>query len=136
MRFLQTIVAIFGLSLATVSAQTASGRPRLLGADITRPNIVVHGAFLNRVEVWAIPTGTGITPAQYILLGKAVRTNEVGPKELWLFRIPSCATDTRLLATEIFVQAFDGFGVNIGKKSLPSANADASAVHQALCGAP
>lgn len=136
MRFLETILVVIGFSLATVSAQTASGRPRLLGAEVTRPNIVVHGAFLSRVEVWAIPTGTGITPAQYVLLGKAVRTNEVGPKETWLFRIPSCATDTRLQATEIFVQGFDGMGVNIGKKSLPSANAGASAVHQALCGTP
>jgi hypothetical protein len=136
MRFLETILVVFGLSLASVSAQTATGRPRLLGAEITRPNIVVHGAFLSRVEVWAIPTGTGITPNEYILLGKAVRSNVVGPKETWLFRIPSCATDTRLLATEIFVQGFDGMGVNIGKKSLPSANAGASAVHQAFCGAP
>jgi hypothetical protein len=134
MRFLETIVVVFGLSLATVSAQTASGRPRLMGVEVTRPNIVVHGAFLSRVEVWAVPTGTGITPSQYVLLGKAVRSNEVGPKETWLFRIPSCASDTRLQATEIFVQGFDGFGVNIGKKSLPFEGA--SAVHQALCGAP
>jgi len=136
MRLLETILVVFALSVATVSAQTASGRPRLLGAEIARPNIVVHGAFLSRVEVWAVPTGTGITPSEYILLGKAVRSNVAGPKETWLFRIPPCATDTRLLATEIFVQAFDGFGVNIGKKSLPSANAGASAVHAALCGAP
>ena len=135
MRFLETILVVFGLSLAVLSAQTASGRPRLMGAEVTRPNIVVHGAFLSRVEVWAIPTGTGITPSQYILLGKAVRSNVVGPKEIWLFRIPPCG-DPRLLATEIFVQGFDGMGVNIGKKSLPSANAGASAVHQALCGAP
>jgi hypothetical protein len=134
MRFLKSILVVFGLFLTTVTAQTASGRPRLLGVEIVRPNIVVHGAFLNRVEVWAIPTGTGITPAQYVLLGKAVRTNEVGPKETWLFRIPSCATDTRLQATEIFVQGFDGFGVNIGKKSLPFQGA--SALHQALCGTP
>ena len=132
MRLLKTIV-VFGLSLVAVSAQTASGRPRLLGVEVTRPNIVVHGAYLQRVEVWAVPTGTGITPSDYVLLGKATRTSEAGMKETWQFRIPSC-TDTRLQATEILVQGFDSFGVNIGKKSLPFAGA--SAVRQALCGAP
>ena len=133
MRFLETILVVFGLSLATMSAQPAAGRPRLLGVEVTRPNIVVHAAYLNRVELWAVPTGTGITPSQYVLLGRATRANAAGPKETWLFRIPSCATDTRLQATEIFVQAFDSFGVNIGKKSLPFEGA--SAVHEALCGA-
>jgi hypothetical protein len=133
MRFVETILVLFALSLATVSAQIAAGRPKLLGVEVTRPNIVVHGAYLIRVEVWAVPTGTGITPDKLVLLGKATRSNVVGPKEIWLFHIPSCATDTRLLATEIFVQAFDVTGVSIGKKSLPFEGANA--VHEGLCGA-
>ena len=132
MRLLKTI-AVFGLCLATVSAQSAAGRPRLLTVEVTRPNIVVHGAYLNRVEVWAIPAGTGVTASQYVLLGKATRISFAGMREIWQLRIPPC-TDTRLQATEIFVQGFDSFGVNIGKKSLPFEGA--SAVHQALCGAP
>jgi len=134
MRFLQVIAVLFGLSLANVSAQPAAGRPKLFGVEVTRPNIVVHGAYLIRVEIWAVPAGTGTTPSQSVLLGRAVRSGVVGPKEIWLFRIPSCASDTRLLATEIFVQAFDVTGVSIGKKSLPFEGA--SAVHEALCGTP
>ena len=133
MRLLEIILVILGLSLVGASAQPSAGRPRLLGAEVTRPNIVVHGAYLNRVEIWAVPTGTGITPAQYVLLGKATRTSFAGMRETWQLRIPSC-TDPRLQATEIFVQGFDSFGVNIGKKSLPFEGA--SALHQALCGAP
>ena len=133
MRCLETILVVFGLSLATVSAQPAAGRPKLLGVEVTRPNIVVHGAYLIRVEIWAVPAGTGTTPGQSVLLGRAVRSTVVGPKEIWLFRIPSCASDTRLQATEIFAQAFDVSGVSIGKKSLPFEGA--SAVHEALCGA-
>ncbi len=132
MRFLETIFVVFGLSLATLSAQPAAGRPKLLGVEVARPNIVIHGAYLIRVEIWAVPARTGFTPAQPVLLGKATRSNVVGPKEIWLFRIPSCATDTRLQATEIFVQAFDVTGVSIGKKSLPFEGA--SAIHDALCG--
>jgi hypothetical protein len=131
MRLTQAIIVLFGVSLATAAAQPA-GRPKLLGVEVTRPNIVVHGAYLSRVEIWAVPTGTGITPNEFVLLGKATRSNAVGPKEVWLFRIPSCAIDTRLLATEIFVRAFDVTGVSIGKKSLPFEGA--SAIHEALCG--
>jgi hypothetical protein len=133
MRFFETILVVLGLSLATVSPQSAGGRPRLLGVEVIRPNIVVHAAYLNRVEVWAVPTGTGITPSQYVLLGKATRTSAAGMRETWQFRIPSCS-DARLQATEIFAQGFDSFGVNIGNKSLPFTGT--SAVHQALCGAP
>ncbi len=132
MRSLQVIIVLFGLSLASVSAQPAAGRPKLLGVEVTRPNIVIHGAYLIRVEIWAVPTGTGVTSAQSVQLGKATRSNVVGPKEIWQFRIPSCATETRLQATEIFVRAFDVSGMSVGKKSLPFEGA--SAVHEALCG--
>ena len=130
-------IGVLGLSLTSLSptpiaAQTA-GRPKLASIEVARPNIVVQGSFLTRVEIWAIPTGTDIKPEQYVLLGKATRTTPAGPKETWLFRIPAC-NDTRLLATGIFAKGFDGFGTEIGKKSLSASGA--SAVHDALCGAP
>ena len=68
MRFLQAIIVLSALSFATVSAQPAAGRPKLLAVEVTRPNIVVHGAYLIRVEIWAVPAGTGITPDKFVLL--------------------------------------------------------------------
>jgi len=132
MRSLHNIIGVLALSLGSLAVQTA-GRPKLVSIEVTRPNIVVQGSFLTRVEIWAVPTGTDIKPEQYVLLGKAKRSTPAGPKETWLFRIPSCANDTRLVATEIFAKGFDDFGTEIGRKSLPVTGA--SAVHEALCGA-
>ena len=39
-----------------------------------------------RVEVWAIPTGTGITPDEYVLLGKAKLSNKAGHNEVWVLK--------------------------------------------------
>jgi hypothetical protein len=38
---------------------------------VKRSNIVVRGAYLGRVEVWVVPTGTGITEDEYTLVGTA-----------------------------------------------------------------
>jgi hypothetical protein len=92
----------------------------------------VRGAYLDKVEIWTVPTGTGITHGNYVLLGSAERKSGTGPKEVWLFPIPPCATDTRLLATEIFAKAFGPNGAFISKKSLSYVGA--SAVQDALCG--
>jgi hypothetical protein len=97
-----------------------------------RPNLVIRGAYLHRVEVWAIPTGTEITPDEYARLGDAKRSNAAGPKELWLFPIPPCPTG--ISATGIFAKGFDAQGIPIGTKSLPYNGA--SELYDALCGAP
>ncbi len=125
------IYLLLGLAFESIAAP-ASRHPQLRTIEVRRPNVVIRGAYLHKVEVWAIPTGTGITPDEYVVLGNAKRTSAAGPKEIWLFPIPPCATETRLLATEIFAKAFDEEGTVIGTKSLP--HNGASAVHEALCG--
>ena len=97
------------------SAAPPSGNPQVRSIDIQRPNIVIRGAYLDKVEVWAVPTGTGITPDEFVLLGNATRRGSAGGKETWLFPIPVCPTDTRLLATEIFVKGFDAKGALVEK---------------------
>ena len=82
---------------------------------VKRPNIVVHGANLSKVEVWAVPTGTGITPDEYTLLGTANHRNAAGEDEVWVFPIPS----DPLSATEIFATGFDATGKSVSIKSLP-----------------
>ncbi len=132
MRNMLTICLFFTIGLQSIAAQPAK-RPQLRRVEIRRPNVVIHGAYLDKVEVWAVPTGTGVSPDQYVLLGNAKRRNAEGSNEIWLFPIPSCATDTRLTASEIFAKGFDTKETLIGKKSLPYVGA--SAVHHALCGA-
>jgi len=127
------ICVLLGLGLQSIAAPPTT-HPQLRTIEVRRPNVVIHGAYLHRVEVWAIPTGTGITPDEYALLGNAKRSNAAGPKEIWLLPTPPCATDTRLLVTEIFAKVFDAKGTLLGAKSLPYNGA--SAVHEALCGTP
>ena len=79
-----------------------------------RPNIIIRGSYLGKVEVWAVPTGTGITPDEYTLLGHAKRKTAAGRNEEWLFEV-DCGS---LLATRVFVTAFNRKGKNIGAKSL------------------
>jgi hypothetical protein len=125
------ICLLLGIAFESIAAP-ATRHPQLRTIEVRRPNVVIGGAYLHKVEVWTIPTGTGITPDEYVLLGNAKRSNAAGPKEIWLFPIPPCATEARLSATEIFAEAFDAKGTVIGTKSLPYNGA--SAVHEALCG--
>jgi len=83
---------------------------------------------LSKVELWAIPTGTGITPDEYTLLGTAKRRNAAGQNEIWVFPIPSGP----LSVTDIFAKGFDGQGRLIGTKSLPEKGA--SQIYDALWG--
>ena len=132
-RMRNMLMACMSLGLAVASfAEPPSKHPQITRIGVYRPNVVVHGAYLDKVEIWAVPTGSGITPENYLLLGTAERKSAAGFKEIWLFPIPSCVTETRLLATEVFAKAFGPNGTFIGKRSLPYVGA--SAVHDALCG--
>jgi len=130
MRKTLTLVLFATLGILSVNSQKA-GHPLLSSVAIKEPNIVIRGAYLRRVELWAVPSGTRIAPDNFVLLGKATRTSSPGNDERWIFLIPSC-TDTRLTATEIFVKAYDASGKLVGKRSLPYVGV--SEVYDALCG--
>lgn len=82
---------------------------------IAPPDLVIKGKKLARVEIWAVPTGTGITEKDYTLLGQATRQAAAGGEEVWTFPIPR----TTILATEIFAIGYDEQGRKAGKISLP-----------------
>ena len=117
------------LGLATSS--TAAGPRRhaeLRTIAVKRPNIVVRGSYLGRVEIWAVPPGTEILP-EGGLVGNARRNNAAGQNEIWLFRI---ACESPLIpSTKVFVKAFDVNGNQVRRMSLPYSGA--SDIAQALC---
>ncbi|QGP91306.1 hypothetical protein MGLY_06370 [Neomoorella glycerini] len=82
---------------------------------IAQPDLVVKGQNLARVEIWAIPTGTGITEKDYELLGYAGKKSEDNGQQVWTFPIPR----KTILATEIFAKGYDDRGKEVGKVSLP-----------------
>lgn len=108
-----------------VHSASAKDSGQLHQFRIEKPDFVVDGAHLSKVEVWCWPTGTGITKPE--LVGKAIRTTASGKHEKWVLRIPP-----DLLSTEIFATVFDGAGNEIGKKSLPYKGA--TALYEALYG--
>lgn len=95
------------------NGKTAPGK--LTEFTIARPYLVVKGQSLSRVEIWAIPTGTGITEKDYILLGQASKQSETAGQQVWTFPIPR----ETILATEIFARGYDEQGREAGRISLP-----------------
>ena len=121
------ILLLLALEAASIASPVAK-RSQLQSVEVKRPNIVIRGSYLGKIEVWAVPTGTGITPDEYTLLGHARRKTTAGRNEEWSFEV-DCAS---LLATEVFVTAFDGKGKTVGIKPLPYAGA--TEINDALCG--
>jgi len=118
------------VAAAASIAAPATKRALLRSVKIRRPNIFIRGAYLGKVEVWAVPTGTGITPDEYALVGTATRQAAAGQNETWLF--PIDCTSPLIPSTEVFVKAFDQTGKAVGTKSLPYSGA--SEISDALCG--
>ena len=118
-----------------VSAAQTTREPTLNRVEVKRPNVVIHGANLSKVELWAMPSGTGITPDMAVVVGSATRSGKAGSKEVWLFSVEPCPLDEKgISATEVFVRAFDRYGKVVATKSLPYQGA--SEVYEGLCGNP
>ena len=131
---------IFGIAAAVIlvwlawpragSAPTRTAPPAAINdIVIQKPNLVVHGRNLARVEVWAIPTGTNVTADSYQKLGDATlaETSRAGMQE-WTLPIP----ERPLLITELFAQGFDASNASVGRVSAPQTGA--SALYDALWG--
>ncbi len=114
MRRLSLICVLLACALDAL-AQPPKPHTAIRTIEVKRPNIVVRGANLAKVEIWAIPTGTEITPDMYALLGTAKRRSVAGKNEVWVFPIPP----QPVLATNIFATGFDTDGNAVGTKSLP-----------------
>ena len=83
---------------------------------IIRPNIVVTGSNLTRVEIWLEPTGTGVGPAP---VGNAKRITVQGIHEKWIFPISSLpGYPDAIMASNAFAIAYDRSGREVGSKSL------------------
>lgn len=90
-------------------------QPTITSLTLEKPNFVIKGRGLAKVEVWAIPTGTNITEAQHVKIGIAELKTPNAKEQAWLIPIPR----EPLLLTEIFAKGFDQEGHLVGKVSLP-----------------
>jgi len=115
------IVGVLGFTAAHI-IMTQNPPPAIItGMSVDKPNIVVTGEHLSRVEVWAIPTGTNVTENDYIKLGDATLAGKPGANETWTMPIPR----DPVLATEIIAKGFNKDENEIGRTSLPYVGATA-----------
>ena len=130
------LVVEFCLLLPASSTETSATPKRKHDAairdfKIARPNLVVLGTNLSRVEVWAWATGTGITEPG--LVGEAKLITGSDYHQRWIFPIPGASEHPpAFLAVEIFAKGFDSDGKLVGQKSLPYKGA--TALNEALFG--
>jgi hypothetical protein len=86
--------------------------------QLKRPNIVIRGANLSKVEIWALPTGT-VMGDEHLVFGSAVRKGSAGSNEVWMLRLPKCSTEEDgCLTAEIVAVGFDTSGREVGRKDL------------------
>jgi hypothetical protein len=113
------VLAGFGIS-AYFKGKTTSA-PHLDTFVVEKPNLIASGGNLSGVEVWSIPTGTGITENEYKKLGNATLTNtdDAAAPQRFVYQIPL----EPMLVTEIFAKGLDKDGNEVGRVSLSTKGA-------------
>lgn len=98
----------------------------LIGFYAKRPNFEIESRGLTRVEIWAVPTGTGITAKDHYRIGIAKKHSEINRLQFWLLAIPK----DPLSVTEIYIKGFDYNNKEVERMSLAATGA--SEIHQVL----
>jgi hypothetical protein len=99
--------------------------------SVQKPDFVVNGSELSKVEIWAVPTGSGVTESNYELLGSATLQSDSDPTaQVWTLPIPAAP----VLATAIFAKGFDANGAAAANLSLPYNGA--TEIYDAVWGIP
>src|SRR6185503_17460788 len=112
--------ALFTISIAILLALfgyagwlSRTSRPTSIDEiDVERPNIVIRGHGLSKVEVWEMPSGTSLQETDRQLLGTAklfsTTASSTGDSasDVWKFPIPL----KPVLATEISAKGYDEKG--------------------------
>jgi hypothetical protein len=114
--FVALFLIICGVVLYRQHSRGSLGEAHVTTLALEAPNLVVTGEHLGKVELWAIPTGTGITEDEYNLLGPALLDHEAagGRGQVWTYPVPA-----PMLVTEIFAKGYDAAGKEAGRASLP-----------------
>jgi hypothetical protein len=83
---------------------------------VVRPNIVVYGSYLARVEIWVEPTGTEVGES---VIGEAKRAGRAGGHEKWIFAISQLTGYPHpIMVVNILAKGYDARGKMVGEKSL------------------
>lgn len=93
--------------------------PKVLSVEVKKPFFHIKGIKLSSVELWAVPTGTGITTKDHVFIGgAALAKTEADGTEIWVTGIPK-----PLSVTEIYARGFSKSGELLPTVSLPQKGA-------------
>lgn len=104
---------------SSTSKNDVSLKPAIISLTLEKPNFLIKGRGLSKVEVWAIPSGVNIIEKDYVQIGFAELGFSDTKEQKWLIPIPR----EPMLVSEIFAKGFDVSGNLVGKVSLPIAGA-------------
>jgi len=91
---------------------------QLLSFSVVRPNLLVTGQNLARVQIWALPENETDSRENYLNFGTSILSSTVNEIQSWLLTIPADPA----MATKIFAIAYDNQGLELPKLSLPENN--------------
>src|ERR1700741_2133191 len=109
-RIIIILVAVLAVAGIVYAVSQPHEYPRMDAFVVEGNDLVLTANALSKVEVVAIPTGTEITPAQYMLLGTASLEQEDNDSERWASPVPA----EPVLATEIFARGYDKDNKEVG----------------------
>ena len=114
------LLSVTGLAQQHLPANNTSGRQvaRITSFKLERPNLVVRGSYLSRVEICGVPSGTEIRGDECDPLGDAHRTTDAGKNERWVRSLSPIPIDGWSV-TEVYARAYYAHGRPVGSKSLP-----------------
>lgn len=107
------IVVSSGIPISTRQDQPGA----LTAFLVARPNLIVDGSNLGKVEIWAVPASANeISEEDYRLVGNAIlQAGGDSLTQIWALPIPT----EPVSSTEIFAKGFDMKGEFVGQMSLP-----------------
>lgn len=112
------IYAYNNINISGVPISTQQQPGAVTAFLVARPNFIVDGSELSRVEIWAVPVSSKeISESDYQLIGNAMlQSGAEDPLiQIWTLPIPK----ESIAATEIFAKGFDMKGEFVGQMSLP-----------------
>jgi hypothetical protein len=127
-----TAIAIItvGLLLWCTSYQASiTDAAEIMSITVEIPLITIRSENLAKVEVWAIPTGTGVAEFDYEKWGDAaLKDTAQDGTQTWTFGIPK----DPVLTVKIFARGYDAAGSKVGDSSLSETGA--TAIYNAFWG--
>ena len=112
--FIISVVTFIAICMVAIFSFSKTHQAEIFTFTIQKPYFEVTGRNISRVEVWAIPTGTGIKVEDQVLLAVMERVSDK-PQQIWHASIPT----EPLLVTTIYIKAFDANNHVVSQKGLP-----------------